>query len=551
MSGADDQRWAAVQEQITLLASGHLDARMPATGGRDELEAVAVGLNMLGEQLQTQAESVDRAEGLLQDALDLYENAPAMFASIGRDLRVVKCNQTLAETLGLHKQAILGSHVRTLSPPEAWDGVEQCFNTFLETGAHPPLEVSLQAASGERVVTQLSLKAIRDERGTIVRCQVVWTDGRPRKAMEARLQQSQRLEALGRLVGGVAHDLNNLLTVVMGGTALARYALPEEHPACEELDDAMGATVRAAELVERLMAYARQQRVEPHAVDLCDLLDGVTRLLRKSAGEGFTVTVERPAGPIVVMGDTVQLEQILVNLVVNARDAMPDGGEVRVVAGLLAEQGRARITVTDQGEGMDAQTRERAFEPFFTTKPVGRGTGLGLAMAYGIITRLGGDIAIASELGEGTAVTLALPLAAAEEARGVARAGRSVGAGRCVLLVEDRPVVRQITADVLRRKGFKVLEAESAAVAVVMAGDGGRTIDALLTNVAMPGMSGHQLVERFRQLKPTAGVVCATNSELEQLEGLGCVYLPKPWSAPQLLQAVLAACADRRPTGAS
>jgi len=539
VSGADDPRWSEVSNQITRLATGELDARMAVEGGRDELDAVAVGLNMLGEQLQVQAESVQRAEGLLQDALDLYEDAPAMFASIGLDLRIIKCNQTLARVLGRHKQELLGRPVRELHLRESRDAVERHLRDFLEVGEHPALEVELLTASGERIASDLSLSATRDEGGQLLRCQAIWTDARPRKAIEARLHQSQRMEALGRLSGGVAHDLNNLLTVILASSMMAQGELPDDHIAAREIDDALEAARRAGELVDRLLAYARLQQVDPQALDLGHLLNDAHRLIQNSVGDAITVIVEHPDVPLVVMADPVQLEQILVNLAINARDATPDGGSVTLSASLEAEEERVRVSVTDQGEGMDPQTRERAFEPFFTTKPVGLGTGLGLAMAHGVITRLGGQIVIDSEPGEGTTVSLMIPLADPRTVRAFNERDRvSVGQGIEVLVVEPRAVLRQSAVNTLRRKGFSVLEAESGEVAVAMAAETGLAIDVLLMGSALPCMQSARFIEDFSALRPAVGIICSA-SDPARCVGVPCTVLAMPWRADQLVRVVL------------
>ncbi len=355
-----------------------------------------------------------------------------------------------------------------------------------------------------------------------------------RRKAEELLRQAQKMEAVGQLTGGVAHDFNNLLTIMQGGLEMIARQVPilDASPAASRIvrgkDMALEAVQRATRLTERLLAFARQQPLEPKAIDANRLVAGVCELLRRMVGETIALETVLSAGLWTTQADVNQLENAILNLVLNARDAMPSGGKVTIettnahlddaYVRKLAEPVKAgqyvMISVSDTGAGMDANTLQRAFEPFFTTKGIGKGTGLGLSQVYGFVRQSTGHVAIYSEIGEGTTVKIYLPRYhgeedVAEESRRSTSDRQSLGA-ETILVVEDDEALRLYTVEILSDLGYSVLEAASAAAALEIIGRG-PDIDLLFTDIVMPGgMNGRQLGDEATRQKPKLKVLFTT-----------------------------------------
>jgi two-component system, cell cycle sensor histidine kinase and response regulator CckA len=370
-------------------------------------------------------------------------------------------------------------------------------------------------------------------------------DERARAEQEARLLgeqllHAQRLESLGRLAGGVAHDFNNLLTVIHGNLQLSLDELPDG-AGREPIEDAISASERAARLTKQLLAFGRKQVIERSVFDAGRQVEDVARMLQRVLGERIELHVSVLERDLWVNADPNQIEQVLMNLAANARDAMPDGGVCRVEVGHthVADALFVRIRVADTGVGMDAATRERLFEPFFTTKGPGEGTGLGLATAYGVLQQHGGSIVVDSHPGVGTTFDLLLPAAdaASRAAPGTSAHVPSAGGTETVLLVEDEDAVRRVAERFLRRQGYQVLVASSGTEALALVRESDRRLDLLFTDVMMPGMSGFELAERVRLLQPQIKVMFVsgyTGDYLETQAGelpSGALFVYKPYDA--------------------
>jgi PAS domain S-box-containing protein len=399
--------------------------------------------------------------------------------------------------------------------------------------------------------------------GRVVRCAVI-EDVTERDQLERRLRQSERLESLGHLAGGIAHDFNNLLGIISGYASMSAADLepvaaadPAWRTLHHDLTEIVAAGDRAAGLTRQLLAFARADTVaETQVLDLNAVVEGVETMLRRTLGEDITLVTNLSDDPVTVKADIGRLEQVLVNLAVNARDAMPTGGTLTIDTDVVAVDahiaaqhpglsiGRhARLRVSDTGSGMSRATLERAFEPFFTTKPKGHGTGLGLATIYGIITQAGGHAQIYSELGQGTTFTALLPVTDESPARVVEPSlGDLRGAGETVLLVEDDDSLRALTERILYRNGYTVLSAATSAEATRLAA-AHDNIDLLLTDVVMPDTSGPDIAVALQRRRPTLPVIymsgyaesiLATRTELPAEATL----LHKPVSAHQLLSAI-------------
>ena len=392
---------------------------------------------------------------------------------------------------------------------------------------------------------------------------VVAHDVTERKKLEAQLFQSQKMEAVGRLAGGVAHDFNNLLSVVGGYADLLLKEIDAHDPRRRRLELIRKAIESGAALTRQLLMFSRRQTVEMRAVDLNAVVSGMEPMIARLIGEEHELITHVEPGSSIVKADRGQMEQVVMNLAVNARDAMPKGGKLIIeTKQMTLDEAFARthltaapgpyvkLSVSDTGCGMDAETRSRIFEPFFTTKAEGQGTGLGLATVYGIVKRSGGYIGVYSEVGQGTTFNIYFPLAEPVEAgvqpeEVVAEQALAAGSGT-VLLVEDGDSLRTMMRELLEGSGYLVLEADSPNAALEVVGSHDDAIDLLLTDVVMPGMRGPELAERLRELRPGLKVLFMSGYTDEALAAQGLLqkdarFVQKPFSGTTLLTEVQAA----------
>jgi two-component system cell cycle sensor histidine kinase/response regulator CckA len=370
-----------------------------------------------------------------------------------------------------------------------------------------------------------------------------------RSELEEQLRHSQKLEAVGRLAGGVAHDFNNLLTAIIGYADLLISELRPQDPKREYVEEIRKAGERAAALVQQLLGFSRKQMIAPKVLDLNVALSDSQKLLRRVIGEDVRLDVIESDEPINVLIDPVQIDQILVNLVVNARDAMPDGGTItlRTARATLQESDcklnadakageYCMLEISDNGIGMSEVTLEKIFEPFFTTKDKSKGTGLGLATTYGIVKQNGGFIEVLSHLGDGTTFRIFLPpCGCSDEPARERTAGRSVGGRECILLVEDEDVVRTLAAKTLTDRGYEVLAAEHADAAREIWNERKQDVDLLVTDIIMPGQDGKQLSQILKSERPDMRVLFMSGYDNQLLSEHDVFedhsdFIPKPFA---------------------
>ena len=376
---------------------------------------------------------------------------------------------------------------------------------------------------------------------------------------EAQLRQSQKMEAVGRLAGGVAHDFNNMLTAILSFSSMILDAIAPDAPIRSDVEQIVVAGERAATLTRQLLAFSRQQILQPVVVDLGQVVRGMEGMVRRLIGEDIELRTVSAPGLGRVMADRSQIEQVVLNLAVNAREAMPQGGRLTIelsnidLTGALAGEHTTLspgayilLAVSDTGVGMSRDALAHVFEPFFTTKPRGQGTGLGLSTCYGIVRQSGGDITVYSEPNRGTTFKIYLPRVAAEQP--VAAAGVPIvpaaGQGRCVLVVEDEELVRSATCKILTGRGYLVLEASSPAEARQHCAEHVGPIHLLLTDVVMPGMNGPEMAEQLRKTRPELAVLFMsgyTDATIVHhgVQGARVAFLPKPFT-PDALAAKVA-----------
>ena len=398
-------------------------------------------------------------------------------------------------------------------------------------------EYRMIRADGRTVWVLDHMAVVRDAAGKPVAQQGFVVDISERKALEEQLGQAQRLEALGLLAGGIAHDFNNLLTAISGYSGLALdHGGRDNELMRRDLGEVRTATMRAAALTRQLLAFGRRQVLERKVVDLNDVVIEAQSLLGRVIGEKVTVATTLDPDLVRVYADVGQLGQVLVNLALNARDAMPQGGTLSIVT--TNEDGDAVITVADTGHGMDEQTRARIFEPFFSTKPVGEGTGLGLAMVHGIVQQTGGEISVKSAPGSGTAFRISFPgTLDVPVVEVVAPLETSPRGSETVLLVEDEDIVRRLVAMMLEGQGYRVLLANGPREALEVS----EPFDLLLTDIVMPSMSGPELADRVIEHHSGVGVLFTSGYSGSAVADRGALIadlLEKPFTIEELAHKV-------------
>jgi signal transduction histidine kinase len=376
-----------------------------------------------------------------------------------------------------------------------------------------------------------------------------------RKRMEEQLRQSQKMEAVGRLAGGIAHDFNNLLTVIGGYTETAISELPADAPTAALLREVRRAAESAASLTRRLLMFSRQKSISLSPLDLNAMVADVEQLLTRTLGEDIEIVTSLQGGVNPIQGDATQLQQVLMNLAVNARDAMPRGGTLSIETANV-EQGAPRggpsssaveLRFSDTGCGMTEATKAHIFEPFFTTKELGHGAGLGLATVYAIVQGMGGTIHVSSDPGRGTTFTMRFPASSVPidvvPAAAAAPAPADLHGTETILVVEDEDTVRTLTANVLKNAGYSVIEASGPAAALKMAERNATTIHLLLSDVIMPGFDGVELSKRFRKSHPHTPVLFMSGYSDDTMAHHGLTVdqyklLTKPFTTTNLLQKV-------------
>ncbi len=487
-----------------------------------------------------------------------FERSADAFLII-EDGTFVDCNQATVEMLHcVDKAHVLRTHPSELSPKRQPDGREsfekanEMIATAFAEGSHR-FEWAHRRAGGEVFPVEVLLTAVQDRGKSILH--VVWRDISERKRLENQLRHSQKMEAIGKLAGGIAHDFNNLLVAIIGHADLLSEDLSSQPGLLESVEQIQSASARAAALVRQLLAFSRKQDIEPQILDLNRVVKDLEKLLVRLLGEDIHLVTTSSSDAIQILADPGQIEQIIINLATNSRDAMPEGGKLslevrklRVTSSTIGmthevEPGLyALLLVSDTGSGMDDETMSRAFDPFYTTKEVGKGTGLGLATAYGIVEQSGGIIDLHSTLGQGTTVKVYLPIATGALTTPSVPAPRmpTQGGSETILVVEDEAAVSRLIARVLRSRGYEVLQANDGleALQIWRLHDG--KIDLLLTDVVMPNMGGVELVQELRKAGHDPRVLFASGYTNDALTGLREVdeqidLLHKPFSTEELV----------------
>ena len=478
----------------------------------------------------------------------VVESAPVGLVLVASDGVIAFANPAFLAIVGRSASDVIGRSFAELTHPDD-RGPSLDMLDALVRGKRDrfSLEKRYLRPDGTVAETRIDVGVLRDEVGQVQTFAMI-EDVTERKRLEGQLLQSQKLDAVGRLAGGVAHDFNNLLTIILAQATLGARSTADGRVTAA-FTDITDAARRGAGLTRQLLAFSRKQVIEPKIVDLAVLVGDVVHLLGRLLGEHVEIRYEcRPgAGPVRI--DPSQVEQIVINLAVNARDAMPDGGTLTITVepGSLHASDDAGdgvlLTLTDTGVGMDEDVQKHLFEPFFTTKERGKGTGLGLATVHAAVSQAGGQIDVSSTLGVGTTFRVWLPSAQMPpDPKSVARIGVA-GQGETVLVVEDEPAVRRVAVEVLRESGYEVLEAEGADAALALAREYRGSIDLLLTDVIMPGKNGRALADELRVVRPRVLVLFTSGYTDDLIARHGVLdevtsFLQKPYTADDLLAKV-------------
>ncbi|MCP5043623.1 MAG: response regulator, partial [bacterium] len=484
----------------------------------------------------------------------MVDQSPFGVLIVDSALNVVMANKAYADLVGAASPNHLRKHNLFDSPAMQSKSTQELIARVVE-GERIATELFYTSTFGKRVDVRAHVAPIQDENGNTVAAMLLFEDISTNRLLEDQLRQSQKMEAVGRLAGGIAHDFNNYLTVILGcGEAILEETQPgsDAHEAANQI---METSELSAALTHKLLAFSRRQVTRSELVDLGEVVARLEPMLRRVLGTGIDFDCMREPQVPMIWADPTLIEQVVMNLAVNARDAMPDGGALQirvgmstatVPVGIPAGAGTIELSVQDSGIGMDEETRTHIFEPFFTTKEKTGGTGLGLSTVYGIVHQLNGTIHVSSVLGEGSMFRISFPKAKAEEISNKTVAPlppRETRGNEHILLVEDEAPIRKLARNALTRVGYELLEASNGKAALELAATSQRPIDLLVTDVMMPQMSGTQLAVKLRADRPALRVLFisgyAESSSLPDGDLPKEVdLLKKPFSPRMLLERV-------------
>ncbi len=555
-----DEAWTAALNRVpyTIEHSILADGETKWVRAKAEVEFDAEGKAVKGLGIVQDVTEIKQAEEFAKGILDIIDEA---FVVIDREYTIVSANRAYLKQVGMTLENIVGTKCykcsHHLSSP-CYEMGEDCSvkHTFMTGQPHTALHTHLDKEDNN-VYVETKSYPLKDSSGNTVSAIEIIIDVTEKRKLEEQLRQSQKLEAIGQLAGGIAHDFNNMLTAIIGYGSLLSNNIEKDSPLKPFVDHILSSAEKSANLTGQLLAFSRKQVISPRQVDLNGLIRGMDRLLQRVIGEDIELQLTLSGKDLFVMVDPGQLEQVFINLITNARDAMPNGGLLSISTEkvkLDESYGKthdiekmgmyALVSITDTGVGMDEKTRQRIFEPFFTTKELGKGTGLGLSIVYGIVKQHNGNVTVYSEPGKGTTFKIYLPLiklSVSQET--IAEAVIPKGGTETILVAEDNEDVRLLTKKVLESFGYNVIEAVDGADAVKKVEDNKDHIQLAILDVIMPRKSGKEAGDEMKKIKPDIRTLFISGYTADIIHQRGILeektdFLSKPVSPHELLAKI-------------
>jgi PAS domain S-box-containing protein len=577
LTGGIVRRVRRVEEQARRVAKG-LPIDSGEVAGSDEIAGLERTLRDTARLLAGQAEELRAAQTLLERRVEqrtaeltaaneqlrqanevrqaVVQFSPLAIWALDLEGLVTFWNPAAERIFGWSAEEVIG-HPLPVIPEDQRDEFREWLGSFRRAEKLVAVERPRRRKDGTLITVSIWTAPLKDAGGNIRGTIAIDSDVTEQKLLEEQFRQSQKLEAVGRLAGGVAHDFNNLLTVVLGFAEMLSAEAAGSPQLQEYAREIEYAATRASALTMQLLAFSRRQVSQPGVLDLNEVVAHSMKLLDRVIGEDIVIQTHMDPNLGLIKADPIHIDQVIMNVVLNARDAMPHGGKLTIetAAVLLDEHYAGRhigvvpgpysmLAISDAGVGMDAATKNRLFEPFFTTKEVGKGTGLGLSIVYGIVKQSGGEILVYSEPGHGTTFKIYFPVAETPaETSGADAHGAHSGGTETVLVCEDESVIRKLVQTMLTRQGYRVIEAETPEQAKAIVARGEDNIDLLLTDVVMPGSSGFELAKQLQQIRPGLKVLYMSGYTDHRLMSTfetetGIPFLQKPFSAASLGQRV-------------
>jgi PAS domain S-box-containing protein len=505
------------------------------------------------------------AEAALQESeerfRELFENAPVAYQSLDEQGNFIVVNETWLSIMGYSKSEVIGANFSEFLHPDWKDEFKKNYSCYKTAAEILGSEFIMRKKDGTDILVSFQDKIGRNARGEFIQTHCVFHDvtaqrnaEEDKKRLEEQLRQVQKMEAIGTLAGGIAHDFNNLLMAIQGRASLISIDLDSTNPLREHTEAIEKCIRSATDLTKQLLGFARGGKYNVKPIDINELVAATAVMFGRTRKE-IRIHTRRQTAPMVVEADRRQIEQVLLNIFVNAWQAMPDSGEIYLETSITRldetvcephqlEPGHyVKISISDAGIGMDEKTRQRVFDPFFSTKAKGRGTGLGLASAYGIIKNHGGIITVESEVGQGSTFNIFLPVSDQKPHKEVSVQESLIKGSETILLVDDEAIVIEAGKAMLEKLGYQVIAAESGEQAVDTARQMGNEIDLVILDLIMPAMDGGETFDRIREIQPALPVIlCSGYSINEQVTGImqrGCNgFIQKPFNISKLSQYI-------------
>lgn len=555
---AEIAAWASVPilvketfQGVMVVASKESDAF-----GKKQLDLMTAFANQIGVALDNVG-LIDRLRKSEERYMDLFEHSPDMYHIVNRDGIIVSCNVTEANRLGYRKEELVGQSILKIYPPAYHPEAQRLLRNIFEKNQEVKgLEEQMVTKAGELIDVSVNTSVILDERGMPILMRAVARDITDKKRLEEKIFHAQRIDSIGNLAGGVAHDFNNILTSILGSTAIMKRKLKKNDIWFRFVDIIETAAKRGAGLTRQLLTFARKSNVQFKPVILNDIVRETLQLFERSIDKTITIEEHVPSELFIINGDDGQIQQAILNLLINARDAMSDGGTITVDCRVVNFErelkhgmGESRagkyvsLSIADTGVGMDRNTQQRIFEPFFTTKDQGKGTGLGLSVVYGVVNSHNGFITVESEPGEGSQFTLYFPLLTdLESIKRATKQPRLLRGSENILVVDDEEPVSEVISGMLKDLGYKVTIANSGQHALSLYKKRKR-FDLVVLDINMPEMGGKETFQRLKEIDPNVRVIISTGYGTKSMESLPLReavdgFLEKPYQLEELSKTV-------------